>query len=339
MLPRTVGLLLPLACLTAYTGCNGPQSTFTQAGEGARQITQLFYWMVGGGVGIWLIVMAIIVLAIRSKKKYDPRITSQIVIGGGFFFPTIVLTGLLCYGLSILPALQAPAPEGSLTIDVAGVRWWWRVHYRDEQKAGSTTSSVAMEQSVHLANEIVLPVNEPVEFKLTSEDVIHSFWIPALGGKVDMIPGRRTRLKLLPVKVGIYRGVCAEFCGEAHSQMGFTVKVVTADEFRVWRDAQRLPVVVKDSIQKEGLQLFLSRGCGACHTIRGTVADGVVGPDLTHVGSRSSLGAGWLSNDVESFRHWLIHTDSIKPGVEMPQFDSLSDHDSWRLAEFLEGLQ
>lgn len=130
MLPRTVGLLLPLACLTPYTGCHGPQSTFLQAGEGARQITQLFYWMAGGGVGIWLIVMAIIILAIRSKEKYDPRITSQIIIGGGVFVPTAVLTGLLCYGLSILPALQAPAPEGSLTIEVAGVRWWWRVYYR-----------------------------------------------------------------------------------------------------------------------------------------------------------------------------------------------------------------
>jgi cytochrome c oxidase subunit 2 len=178
-----------------------------------------------------------------------------------------------------------------------------------------------------------------VEFKLTSEDVIHAFWIPALGGKVDMIPGRQTRLKLLPLKTGEFRGVCAEYCGEAHTQMAFTVKVVSREEFDLWLAAQREPARTRDAVQAAGLELFLSRGCGACHAIRGTAASGVVGPDLTHVGSRSSIGAGWLPNDIDNFRYWLRETKSIKPGVEMPQFDFLSEAELQLLAEFMEGLQ
>lgn len=150
-----------------------------------------------GGVLIWLVVIGLAVYAIYYPGQHDIKKTRLIVIGGGAAFPTVVLTALLTYGLSILPDLQRPAPEGSQVIEVVGVRWWWRVRYR-----------LPDGETVETANEIHLPVDEATEFKLTSEDVIHSFWIPSIGGKTDMIPGRENRLKLFPTRVGTYRGVC-----------------------------------------------------------------------------------------------------------------------------------
>ena len=199
------------------------QSALDTAGEGAKQIADLFYVMLTGAVLIWLIVIGLMIYAIRYPGQHDAKKTRLLVIGGGAVFPTIVLTALLTYGLSILPELQRPAPAGSQVVEVVGVRWWWRVRYRLPD--GGT---------VETANEIHLPVDEAVEFKLTSEDVIHSFWIPSLGGKMDMVPGRENRLKLFPTKVGVYRGVCAEFCGAAHAQMSFDVVVHSRDNFSCW---------------------------------------------------------------------------------------------------------
>jgi cytochrome c oxidase subunit II len=332
--------ILAVACF-CVAGCTGPQSAFTDAGDASQVISRLFYWMVGGAVVIWLIVVGGAVYAVRSQRTYDLVATRRIIIGGGAIFPTVVLAGLLSYGLALMPRLQSPAPEGSLTVQVDGVRWWWRVRSLDPDAhaIGDTVIKPSSVGGIDLANEIVLPVNEPVEFKLSSEDVIHAFWIPALGGKIDMIPGRHTRLKLLPLKTGSYRGVCAEYCGEAHTQMAFTVRVVSREEFDRWINGQREPVQAAVIEAHPGWQVFRTRGCGACHTLRGTIANGVVGPDLTHVGSRGSIGAGWLENDVENFKRWLMKIKSIKPGVEMPQFDSLTEVELQQLAEFLEGLQ
>lgn len=163
------------------------QSALDPAGEASTQIANLFYWMTIGGSLIWFLVVGLIVYAIFSTTEHDAKLTRLLVIGGGAVFPTVVLTVLLTYGLAMMPELQRPAPQGSPVIEVAGVRWWWRVSYR-----------MADGTEVATANEMHLPVDEAVEFKLSSEDVIHSFWIPSLGGKVDMIPGRETRLKLRP---------------------------------------------------------------------------------------------------------------------------------------------
>ncbi len=298
--------------------------------------------MLVGAVVIWLIVIGLALYAVRTQRTFDPSSMRRIIIGGGAVFPTVVLTCLLSYGLSLMPDLQSPAPEGSITIRVSGVRWWWRISYLNQVQiagAGAGEKLGSSEVAFETANEVVVPVGEPIEFKLTSEDVIHSFWIPSLGGKMDMVPGRETRLKLRPLKVGTYRGVCAEYCGEAHAQMAFIVKVVEREEFERWFEQQRQPAALSGARQSEGLNLFLANGCSACHAIRGTEARGVVAPELTHVGSRSSLAAGWLPNDIEHLHQWLTTTKSLKPGVEMPQFNSLSEERSWLLAEFLEGLK
>jgi cytochrome c oxidase subunit 2 len=296
------------------------QSALDPAGIASDEIATLFYWMSGSAIVIWVIVVGVAVYAICQPREHHPRTVKLLVIGGGAVFPTIILTGLLCASLPMLPELQRPAPEGSLKINVSGVMWWWRVGY--ERESGEIVTS---------ANEIRLPLGRPVEFKLQSEDVIHSFWIPALGGKVDMIPGRETRLKLHPTRAGIFRGVCAEFCGAAHAQMNFDVVVMPAEEFDDWLAQHAAPH------RSTGQETFLRSGCGACHQIRGTLADGQVGPDLTHFGDRLSIGAGVLPNTEQNLVRWIRQTHIVKPGVEMPAFRSLSQADAEQIASYLTG--
>jgi cytochrome c oxidase subunit 2 len=193
---------------------------------------------------------------------------------------------------------------------------------------------------MELANEIRLPVGERVAFHLESPDVIHSFWIPALSGKMDMIPGRQTRLALEPTRTGVFRGACAEYCGTSHALMSFDVVVLEPADFARWLEQQRAPAQPPvQPLAVHGQELFLANGCGACHTVRGTPADGVVGPDLTHVGSRLSLGAATLSNDPEAFQRWVANTDHVKPGVHMPAFGMLPPEDLRALAAYLDALQ
>ncbi|TWT94317.1 Cytochrome c oxidase subunit 2 precursor [Neorhodopirellula pilleata] len=280
--------------------------------------------MAAGAVVIWFIVVGLAVYAIIYPGKHDARKTGLLVIGGGAVFPTVVLTALLTYGLSILPGLQRPAPEGSQVIEVVGVRWWWRVFYH-----------LPDGRRVETANEIHLPVDEAVEFQLASEDVIHSFWIPSLGGKTDMIPGRQNRLKLFPTKAGVYRGACAEFCGAAHAQMAFDVIVEPRDEFNQWLATMAEP----STVNHPGSVVFDRLGCGACHAIRGTNANGFVGPDLTHFGRRRSLGAAILANTRENRKRWITHTHQAKPGVEMPAFEHLEEQELDQLVDYLGALQ
>lgn len=302
------------------------QSALDPAGAGAAEIARLFHVMWIGGAIIWSIVIGLAVYSIYVPGKHDVRKTRLIVIGGGALFPTIVLTALLTYGLSMLPELQRQAPSGSQVIEVAGARWWWRVSYR-----------LADGRKLETANEIHLPAGEPVEFKLTSEDVIHSFWIPPLGGKMDMIPGRENRLKLVPTRDGVYRGVCAEFCGTAHTQMAFDVIVQPRSDFDAWLTelASTAEVVGNTS----GENVFFRYGCSACHAIRGTPADGVVGPDLTHFGRRRSIGAGILRNTPENLTRWIKNTHAVKPGVEMPAFGTMADDELDALVFYLESLR
>jgi cytochrome c oxidase subunit 2 len=179
-----------------------------------------------------------------------------------------------------------------------------------------------------------------VELSLASPDVIHSLWIPALAGKMDMIPGRVTRLALHPARTGVFRGVCAEYCGIAHALMGFPVVVLERQEFARWLAQQSEPAAAPaGSDAAHGQTLFLATGCGACHAIRGTAARGEVGPDLTHVGSRLSLGAGILGNEPTAFARWISRTEQVKPGVHMPAFGMLPPGDVRALAAYLDSLQ
>jgi cytochrome c oxidase subunit 2 len=313
-------------------GCGGPQSALDPAGRGAERIAGLFWWMASGSVLIWLAVIGLAFYAIRVRPEAHSHRQSQLmIIGGGAIIPTVVLSGLLVYGLALMPPLLAPAPEGSLKIAVSGEQWWWRVRYLSPGGNGG---------AVELANEIRLPVGEPVEFQLESPDVIHSFWIPALGGKIDMIPGRSTRLTLEPTRTGVFRGACAEYCGTSHALMSFYVVVLEKADFAAWLEHQRGPAQPPAlPLAERGREVFLASGCGACHAVRGTPADGAVGPDLTHVGGRVSLGAGILPNEPDAFLRWIAHTEEVKPGALMPAFGMLPPEDLRALAVYLEGLK
>jgi len=326
---RPLPLLLTLATCLATAGCGGVQSALSPSGYHADRIASLFWWMTGVALVIWALVIALaIYYAWRATGQRNRRRDRWLILGGGVIFPTVTLTVLLVYGLAMIPETVARAPEGSLQVDVTGEQWWWRVRY-----AGPDGPIV-------LANEIRLPVGEPVQFRLGSDNVIHSFWVPSLGGKMDMIPGRVTWLTLRPERTGIFRGACAEYCGTSHGLMSFYVEVMEREAFDRWLAHQATPAMpMTNPDAARGAGLFLSNGCGACHTVRGTPATGTIGPDLTHVGGRLSLGAGILETNPDRIRDWLARTAHIKPGVHMPEFGMLPDADLRALAAYLHGLK
>jgi cytochrome c oxidase subunit 2 len=298
--------------LLVLSSCAGPQSALDPASREATQLSALFWWMTGGATVVWAAVLALALQATRGRMANDDTKAGWLIIGGGALVPTVVLAGLLAYGLSILPGLVAPAPRGSLRVHVSGEQWWWRVRYATPN--GGT---------VELANEIRLPVGEPVQFVLDSSNVIHSFWIPSLGGKRDMIPGRVTHLALTPTRTGTFRGVCAEYCGTSHALMAFDVVVMEKAEFALWLQQQeREALEPVTQLAVHGRDQFIANGCAACHTIRGTPARGVIGP-----------------NEIERAHDWIARVDRIKPGVLMPSFGMLADEDLRALAVYLDGLK
>jgi cytochrome c oxidase subunit 2 len=304
------------------------QSALDPAGRDAAQIAQRFDVMTVGAVVVWALVVAIAVYAIRAGESHSQRAANLLIIGGGVALPTVVLAALLAYGLPVLPAILTPAPEGALRIHVTGKQWWWRVQYMTPQGI------------VETANEIRLPVNERIELQLTSPDVIHSFWVPSIAGKMDLVPGRLTRLALEPTRTGVFRGACAEYCGASHALMAFTVVVLERGQFDQWLEAQAGPAQSPSDAQAaQGGTAFIANGCTACHTVRGTAAAGVIGPDLTHVGGRLRIGAGTLENEPDAFMTWISETDRVKPGVHMPAFRALSRDDLVALGAYLESLQ
>ncbi|MDQ3665868.1 MAG: cytochrome c oxidase subunit II [Acidobacteriota bacterium] len=312
------------------TSCGGVQSTLDPAGREAERIAGLFWWMAVGAVIVWIAVIGLTIYAVRARSEArNQRRDRFLIIGGGAVVPTVVLAVLLVYGLAPIPALLAPAPAGSLKIIVSGEQWWWRVRYHPPGG-----------QAFELANEIRLPVGESVQFQLNSPDVIHSFWIPSLAGKMDMIPGRITYLALQPTKTGVFRGACAEYCGASHAMMNFYVEVMKKADFSRWLSQQaQSSQPPGEPLSARGQGLFLANGCNACHTVRGTPAHAVIGPDLTHVGSRLSLAAGTLPNEADAFQRWIAFTEKVKPGVHMPAFHMLSPDDLEALAAYLEGLK
>lgn len=280
------------------------------------------------GAAIWLLVVGLLVYAMRRRREaIGERAAGRLILWGGAVFPSLTLLLLLGFALWLMPSLRpwAAAAGDGLRIEVTGEQFWWRVAYRDGDG-----------RPVVSANEIRLPAGERVELVLTSSDVIHSFWIPSLGGKMDMIPGRANRMSLLATKEGAYRGPCAEYCGASHALMAFSVVVMAPDAFREWLGRQAEP---SPAVGRNGQAQFVRNGCGACHRVAGTAAAGTLGPDLSHLGSRESLGAGILPNTRESIARFIARPDKIKPAVKMPAFDMLPAHEIDLIAAWLEGLE
>ena len=326
---RSATVLFAAAVLA---GCSGPQSALAPTGEQAERINTLFWIMTLGGTAIFVAVMVMAGVAIFARPSIRQRLNSERLIGWlGIAFPVVVLTILLTYGFIVLRAgaSSAPAADGAMRIAVSGELWWWRVTYTGPD--GTT---------VETANEIHLPVGENVALDLTTADVIHSFWAPNLAGKLDMIPGRLNVLSVKATEAGITRGQCAEYCGGAHAFMSFHVVTQEPDEFAQWLEHEMAPALEPETPDLlRGQQLFLSTGCGGCHTVRGTQADGKIGPDLTHVGSRRSLAAATLPNTAEAFAAFIVNNQHIKPENKMPAYEIFSDAELADLASYLESLK
>lgn len=314
------------------------QSALVPAGVEAAEVATLTWVLVAGAAVIWLIVIGTTVYAIRFRPEaHSKRLAQGLILIGGIVFPTLVLAGVLFYGLRLLPDFRAPAHGPRIA--VSGERFWWRVRYAadDEKKDWSATFIDTAKNGTTTANEIHLPVNERTEVLLYSPDVIHSFWIPALAGKIDMIPGRVNRLVLEPSKVGVYRGVCAEFCGTSHTRMAFDVIVSSRPDFDRWLAAQSRPARIDSA--RPGYRSFMANGCAACHAIRGSAAKGQVGPDLTHIGSRRSIGASLLVNNPQNLMRFIAAPDHLKPGIAMPGYDMLSPPELRAIAAWLWSLE
>ena len=289
-----------------------PPPVLDPAGPYSEPVTTLAWALLVGGTVVFGVVFAALWIALRGSPKLKARLGGEKAIWIlGFAFPSVVLTGLLVWGLTLTSSLSATRiPEGAMRVKIIGEMWWWRVHYQDGQGR----------ETLRDANELHIPVGKPVLLELEAADVIHSFWVPRLGGKMDMIPGRTNRLLIEADAPGVYKGQCAEYCGGPHALMGFVVVAHSPEDFARWR-ASRVPA----GGSGEGLALFLSSGCAACHTIRGTAANGLAGPDLTHVGSRHTLGAGILPNNPGTMAGWIADAQAIKPANRMPayhQFDA-----------------
>ena len=308
------------------------QSVLSPAGPAAASIVSLSWVLVVGAAVIFAGVMGLLAWAV-SRRSARPVHPGRWIMGGGVAFPLVVLASLFVYSHWRTPGWLVQPPAGALIVSITAHMWWWEVRYRDP----------ASGRDVTLANELHLPIGRPVWLGLNSPDVIHSFWVPALAGKVDMVPGRVNHLLVEAHQTGVYRGQCAEYCGEQHARMALHVVARPPAEFDAWLAAQAQPAAAPggpDAPQLErGRQAFLAQRCNACHTVRGVAGEGRLGPDLTHVGSRLYLGAGTLRNQSGSMAQWVAHTQAIKPGARMPSSVDMEGATLQALAAWLEHLK
>lgn len=324
-----------------------PPPVLDPAGPYAESVTVLAWVLFGIGFAVTAIVVAALWLALRGPEKWRRRLGGERTIWiGGIAFPGVVLTALLIWGLTLTASLTRDLSGDEMRVRVTGHMWWFEVEYLGPDG----------EVLLRDANELHLPVGRTVALELRSADVIHSFWVPNLSGKKDMIPGRLTVLPVQADRPGRFGGVCAEYCGGPHALMGFVTVAHEAQEWRDWFEgrttprpaaanqnvAGELPRLTAVSRETEpvspsnGRTLFMESGCGACHRVAGTEANGLSGPDLTHVGSRLSLGAGILPNNRGTMMGWIGDSQSIKPGNRMPSYDMLSADQLEAIAVWLE---
>ncbi len=304
---------------------SGRQSIFSTFGAEAETLAGLTWWMTAGAVVIFVAVATLIVMALRARRNaITHRQGMRLVLWAGGVVPTVVLLSLL---VSTLPQMRpiAVAP-GDLRVTVEGEQFWWRIRYRSPGAAELVT-----------ANELRIPVGRTVALELEAGDVLHSFWVPGLAGKMDMVPGRTNTLVVRATRAGRFRGQCAEFCGLSHALMAFDVIAMEPAAFDRWLAERRGPA--RDGAATDpGARAFAAYGCAACHAVRGTAAAGTIGPDLTHVGARTTLGAGILPMDTEHLRRFVKDAPAVKPGARMPAYPHMTNDDATAIARWLESL-
>jgi cytochrome c oxidase subunit II len=315
--PRYLALSSLLFLL--LTGCEAETSILTPMGPAANRIRLIWWILFFAAAGVFTFVMVLLAIALFTQPK--PNETNDtdnnpdtgpfmgnvtFVIMNGVVMPAVVLAGVILVTITGMEALSIPEDDVPFTIEVIGHQFWWEVYYPDHNFV--------------TANEIHIPVNEPIRILLRAEDVIHSFWIPEIQGKMDMLPDQVNETWIEASQPGQYAGVCAEFCGLQHANMRFVVVARTADDFEAWVAEQQRPAPApQGDIVQEGWRVFQEEGdCAECHTIIGTNATGTLGPDLTHFASRLTIGAGAVPNNEGHLYGWILDAQSIKPGSLMP---------------------
>jgi cytochrome c oxidase subunit 2 len=318
-----------VAAAVGGCGWQGPRSTLAPRSDFARAITDVYTLIIGAALVIALIVFVLLAWVLVRYRERDAGPLPQQTRGHTLLeiawtiAPALVLLVIAIPTIAVIFRTQQPAPRGALHVVVRGWQWWWEFRYPD--------------LGVVTANELYLPVGRPVVLSLEGPDVIHSFWVPELGGKRDVIPGRHNQIVLTPEVPGEYPGQCAEFCGASHANMGLRVFAVPAAQFQRWITAQQTAPAEPAADAAAGKDVFTRNACVGCHTIRG-VSAGVLGPDLTHFGSRTTLAAGMFPNTVDNVTAWLRDPPAIKPGTKMPNL-GLSEADARALATYLVSLK
>ena len=333
-----IGLLVSLALAA--------QNALDPAGPLAGRINSLTRVMMYLLSAIFIIVMILLAIAaFRRQRRATPEpephnavipsqhdreqrlsrtVTTGVLMSAAILFVLLVSSFLIGHKV-----FTNPDRSNALIIEVNGRQWWWDVRYDHPVPS----------QIVTTANEIHIPVGRPVVLRLGSSDVIHSFWVPNLHGKMDMIPGRTQEFALQADRPGVFRGQCAEYCGHQHAHMALMVIAEPEDQFNAWYQAQLQPAPAPSTeSQMNGQKVFLSGPCVMCHRIQGTDAGGRVGPDLTHVASRQTIAAGTLNNSRDHLSQWIQNSQDVKPGNRMPPIP-VNGNDLNSLLDYVQSLK
>ena len=312
-------------------------SMFAPAGPDAARVAT-WGWILFAIAGVvFAVVLVMILFAFLRRQRgrgaehellpppQERKWFTFVLVAGGIV-PAVTLSSVMGVNIYSERVIAAEAQKPNLTIQVIGHQWWWEIYYPG--------------QGFTAANEVHIPVGQNVEFKLSSADVIHSFWVPQLSPKTDLIPGQTNTLTLTAAQAGTYRGQCAELCGAQHAHMALLVVADTPQDFATWTARQRRPAPnpSPNTAAFEGQQIFQGSACMYCHAIRGTTASSRLGPDLTHVASRRTLGAGTLQNNYGNLAGWVINAQAVKPGNKMPPM-YLSSTELKAVMSYLETLQ
>ena len=328
-----------MMALAFLAGWPGSHSALDPAGPPAERIGDLWWLMFWISTAVFLAVLAALLAAILRRRREEEDAPGPIapearhrltrVVAGAVGMTVVLLFVLLFASVGTGRALGSLSSPQALTIKLTGHQWWWSVEYQDPVPGRMVTT----------ANEIHIPTGRPVLVKLESRDVIHSFWVPNLHGKRDLIPGHEGEIWIQADRPGVYRGQCAEFCGHQHALMGLLVVAEPPEAFAAWLETQRRPAAPPATpAQLRGQKLVETLPCALCHTIQGTAASGKTGPDLTHLASRRTLAAGTLPNTPGHLAGWIVDPQSIKPGNHMPA-NTLQSEDLQALLAYLGSLK
>jgi cytochrome c oxidase subunit II len=318
----------------ALAGCAESPSYLRTAGVIGDREARLGWVLLAIACAVVVVIAVLVPVAVyRRRPGAETRIVRtgggvRWIVVGGVVVPALILLGVLFYSTATFAAVAKPPNRQAVTIQVVGHRWWWEVRY-----AGLLPS-----QHFTTANELHIPVGQPVRLELATADVIHSFWVPELAGKTDLIPGQRNVAWVEADRPGRYWGHCGEYCGLQHANMMLTVVAEPPADFARWAEGQRQPAVTPAAVPAQaGQAVFTRSACSLCHMVRGSGAGGVLGPDLTHLASRGTIAAGLLPNRRGHLAGWIANPQGLKPGVLMPAVP-LSSTDLNALLAYLESL-